>query len=352
MARITVVSFRLGGTDGVSIETAKWIGALRQLGHDVTLVAGEGSADHLLLGLAMNASAPPSLSELQRVIEGADTVIVENLASLPLNIGARDVLYDALDGRKALFHHHDLPWQREHFAHVEGPRDQATWSHVTINDLSRHQLAERGISATTIMNSFDCDPPRGDRDATRAALVIDDQRLMLLPTRAIPRKNIEGALLLAQELDAVLWLLGPAEDGYGPQLEQLLHDVAARIRWGVPEGTSIHDAYAACDLVVMPSTWEGFGNPVLESVTHRRPLAVNPYPVLLEIEAFGFNFFHLNETNDIETFLRSPDANYFERNLAVARTHFNVEDLPARLSAVLNLGESDIRESVDTSRRQ
>jgi len=352
MARITVVSFRLGGTDGVSIEASKWIDALRQLGHVVTLVAGEGRADHLLPGLAIYANSPPTLGELQSVVEDAQIVVVENLASLPLNVGARDVLYDALDGRNALFHHHDLPWQREQFAHFEGPRDQTTWRHVTINDLSRRQLAERGICATTIMNSFDCDPPPGDRDATRAALNLDDQRLVLLPTRAIPRKNIEGALRLARELNAVLWLLGPAEDGYGTQLELLLNDATVQLRLGMPEGASIHDAYAACDLVVMPSTWEGFGNPVLESVTHRRPLAVNRYPVLLEIEAFGFNFFHLNEMNDIERFLRDPEADYFAKNLAVARAHFNVENLPARLSPVLNLGESDVRESFDVTRIQ
>jgi hypothetical protein len=99
----------------------------------------------------------------------------------------------------------------------------------------------------------------------------------------------------------------------------------------------------------MPSTWEGFGNPVLESVTHRRPLAVNDYPVLLEIESYGFDFFKLYETNEINRFLREPKDSHFEENLNVAREHFNVKDLPKRLSALLKLRESDVRESVDTS---
>jgi glycosyltransferase involved in cell wall biosynthesis len=344
VARLVLMSFRLGGTDGVSIEAAKWKSALEQLGHRVHEVAGEGPVDVLVPGLAIGAARPPTLEQLQNAIRGADLVIVENLASLPLNVAAREVLYQALDGRAALFHHHDLPWQREHLAHLEGPRDQPRWRHVTINELSRRQLRERGIEATTLMNSFDCSPPRGNRERTRRALGLTGEVLVLLPTRAVPRKNVEGALELAQSLEAVLWLLGPAEDGYGPQLEGLLAATSVEVRRGLSDGTNVHDAYAACDLVVMPSTWEGFGNPVLESVTHRRPLALHRYPVAREIISYGFEFFKLSDVAAIKESLASPDEGLLTRNLEVAREHFNVANLPARLVEVLEPDMTSISE--------
>jgi glycosyltransferase involved in cell wall biosynthesis len=335
VAHLVVVSFRLGGNDGVSIEAAKWIDAFQQLGHHVTTLAGEGSADVVMSELAIGATAAPSFDDVSRNVKDADLVVVENFVSLPLNVAARDVLYEVLDGRRALFRHHDLAWQREQWRHEDAPRDQANWRHVTINDISRRELQERGVRATTIRNSFDCDPPSGQRADTREALGTTNECLVIMPSRAIPRKNIEGAFALCEELDAVLWLLGPAEDGYGPTLEALMEHAPLRVLRGLPEGFDVHDAYAASDLVVMPSTWEGFGNPVLESVTHRRPLAVYPYPVLSEIESFGFHFFRLDDVDGVQTFLRTPNDELIERNAMLAREHFNVAGLPSRLAPLL-----------------
>ena len=337
MARVGVVSFRLGGTDGVSIEAAKWCAALRSLGHEVATVAGEGPVDIVLPGLAIDAPSPPTRRELDEAVAGADVVIVENLASLPLNPAAREVLYDVLAGRRAIFHHHDLPWQRPNLAHLEGPRASPEWRHVTINDLSRRELASRGLHATTLMNSFDCDPPSGDRDATRRELAVGAGRLVLLASRALARKNVAGALELASSLGATLWILGPSEDDYEEELGRLVEHSGVDVRRGQLDGRTVHDAYAAADLVVMSSTWEGFGNPVLESVTHRRPLALYPYPVAREIVDHGFDFFDLGDVAGIAAELDAPDARRRERNLDIARRDFNVNDLPGRLREVVDL---------------
>ena len=312
------------------------MGAFRSLGHHVDSLAGEGNADVLLPGLAMTAETAPTASELERALKNVELVVVENLASLPLNAAARDVLYDVLEGRPSLFHHHDLPWQRPHLAHLEGPRDGPNWHHVTINELSRRELAERGIGATTIMNTFDCEPPRGRREITRLNLDVTDELLIVMPSRALARKNIQGALELCRALDAIFWLLGPAEDGYEDELSELFRVAPVEVRRGLGRDFNIHDAYAASDLVVMPSTWEGFGNPVLESVTHRRPLALYPYPVAEEITSYGFRFFGLRDVNVMKAFLGDVDYELYEHNLLIALEHFNLTSLPHRVGAVLD----------------
>ena len=335
-----MVSFRLGGSDGVSIEAAKWAWALGELGFEVRSVAGDGPVDQLLPGLAIDAAARPGASELHRALDGCDLVVVENLCSLPLNPAAAEVVWKVLAGRPAVFHHHDLPWQRTHLAHLPPPADDPAWRHVTINELSRRQLDHHGIAAVTMYNSFDPDPAPGRRLATRDALGVGPEPLVLQPTRAIPRKNVGVAVALAEALGAVYWLLGPAEDGYGPELERILAAARCPVVRGpaqLPDGgpMDIADAYAACDLVALPSSWEGFGNPAIESATYHQPLAIGPYPVGTELAAFGFEWFAADDPWPLTTWMESPDPGLLMRNAAVAREHFNLSDLPARLSSVV-----------------
>ncbi len=332
-----MVSFRLGGGDGVAVEAAKWAAALGDLGWKVRTVAGSGPVDSMLPGLAMDAAEPPTRDELDDALAEADLVVVENLCSLPLNPRASEVVAAACAGRPAVLHHHDLPWQRPHLAHLAPPPDDPAWAHVTINELSRTELAARGIGATTVYNAFDPDPAHGDRSRTRAALDVHDEvPLLLQPTRALARKNIAGAIAVAEALRGTYWLLGPAEDGYGPELERLVAHARCRVLLGEPDGgCSIADAYAACDAVLLPSFWEGFGNPSVESATYRRPLAVGPYPVAAELAAFGFQWFDAADPSRLAQWLRTPDMRVLTQNHRVAAEHFNLADLPDRLSRIL-----------------
>ena len=331
-----IVSFRLGGTDGVSVEAAKWKWALRQLGFEVRTVAGDGDADVLLPGLAIGASTPPPATAVETALDGAGLVVVENLCSLPLNPGAAGVVAGVLAGRRAVLHHHDLPWQRARLAGSPPPPTDPAWVHVTINDLSRAELAKNGISATTIRNTFDPDPPKGRRAATRRMLGVEPgRRLVVHPTRALERKGVPAALDLTAALGGEYWLLGPAEDGYGPELDRLLAATTVRVHRGLREAT-MADAYAAADVVAFPSSWEGFGNPVVEAALHRRPLAIHRYPVAAELEAFGFRWFDAGHAAPLAAWLERPDVDLLDHNQEVARRHFNQHHLPDRIAALFD----------------
>jgi mannosylglucosylglycerate synthase len=351
-----VVSFRLGGADGVAIEANKWEWALGRLGYDVRRVAGSiedaGRPDDIVLpGLGIDATAGDAApggidpAELAAALDGADLLIVENLCSLPLNVeAARAVTRAAAEHHgRVLFRHHDLPWQRRHLAHLTSelpPRIDGAL-HATINLRSRRELEARGFAgATTVHNYFDLDPPAGDRAATRAQFGFrDDELVVLQPSRAIERKNVPGAVRLASYLArrapdsrVRLWIAGPAEDGYADTLDRIIERADVPVTVG--RAGRVADAYAACDLVAFPSTWEGFGNPVIESIAARRACVAFPYPVLAEIVAAGVRCFSTEQPDVVLRFLAEPAARretYFDVNLRRARISFSLADLPAAI---------------------
>ena len=332
-----VVSFRLGGPDGVSVEATKWAWALGQLGFDIVEVC-----DARLPGLAIDALEPPTAREVEDALAGADLAVVENLLSLPLNPPASAVVARVLRGRPTIVRHHDLPWQRARFAGHPPPPDDPAWVHVTINDLSRGELAGHGMHATTVRNRFDTDEAPGDRAAGRAAAGVDPgERLLVQPTRAIARKDIPRAVALAEAADATLWIVGPAEEGYGAELDRLIAAARTRVvhRTAI---TSMADVYAAADAVTFPSTWEGFGNPTVESAIHRRALACGDYPVARELRAYGFEWLPTDDPRPLVELLAAADPGRVEamldRNAAVARQYFSLADLPAALDTLIPSG--------------
>jgi mannosylglucosylglycerate synthase len=267
--------------------------------------------------------------------------VVANLCSLPLHPPATEAVVAALQGRPAVLHHHDLPWQRPHLAATEGwPPDDPAWRHVTINELSRRQLSERGIQAVTIRNAFATDAAPGDRDGTRAALGLGaHDRLVLHPVRAIARKGVPRAVALAEGLGATYWLTGPAEEGYGTELAAILGRARCPVRHGgddLAAGWTMADAYAAADLVAFPSSWEGFGNPIVESALHRRPLAIGDYPVAREVAALGFEWLDPDDVTAVDAALRHPDDGVLDRNQALARQHFGLHRLVDDLRSLLH----------------
>lgn len=334
---IAVLSFRLGVADGVSVAAAQWVAALRRLGCQVRTVAGAGRADCLVPGLDFGACRPVRSRDLVTALHGVDLVVVENVCSLPLNPPVSEVVAGTLRGRNAVLRHHDLPWERDRYAHLQGwPPDDPRWQHVAISEHSARELARRGIDAAVSYHGYADTALCGDRTASRAALgVRPRQRLLLQPTRAIGRKNIAAGIALAEALDAVYWLTGPAEEGYATQLAGLLDRARCPVCRGLPRGLGMADAYAAADAVVLPSSWEGFGMPLIESALAQRPLAVSDYPVAVEVARLGFTWFPVADPAPLAGWFARPDPALLAANRELARRHFGPEALAGRLTRML-----------------
>ncbi|HEY0816181.1 MAG TPA: glycosyltransferase family 4 protein [Pseudonocardia sp.] len=336
--QVAIVSYRLGTADGVSVTAAQWVCALRQLGMRVRTVAGDGRPDVLIRGLAVESRRPPSHRELAAALDDVDLVVADNICSLPMNRAVGEALAAYLRGRPAVLRHHDLPWERERYAHLTGwpPQDPAWW-HVTINEMAREALAvRRGIRATTIYHGFDERPCPEQRAAVRRLIRVGEGPLVLQPTRAIARKGIDVGLALTAAIGGTYWITGPAEDGYQADLDALLSGAGVEHRRRLPFGVQMAGAYAASDVVAMPSSWEGFGLPLIEAALHRRPVAVGTFPVARELAKFGFEWFDAADPGPLRAFLADPDPALLDRNEAVARAHFGIDALARRLSLMLS----------------
>ena len=92
-------------------------------------------------------------------------------------------------------------------------------------------------------------------------------------------------------------------------------------------GCTVADAYAACDVVVLPSTWEGFGNPSVESapIVARWPSAAIPWRPSWPHSASDGSTPPIAR---LAAWLGDPDPGLVEHNHQVAATYFSQADLP------------------------
>ncbi len=273
---VGVVATRLAGTDGVSLETAKWVRVLDRLGHPATFFAGLlddqfrpgrevplayyrhpeileltarlfGSGVELAGGgpaggvtIARSPEISRRLAEIARHLHdeilafirdhAVELLLVENALAIPVHVplGMAITQVIAETGIPTVAHHHDLPWERQRFAvstiedilAASFPPRLPSIAHVVINSVQSQQLAWRaGLTSRVIPNvmEFEVAPPLPDAHArtARGALGIPDDHLFVLqPTRVVQRKGIEHAIELVRRLErpAVLVISHAAGD--------------------------------------------------------------------------------------------------------------------------------------------
>jgi len=247
--RIGFASTRLSGTDGVTLETRKWVSVLKDLGYECFFFAGESewSAEQSYIVeeahfkhpeiLAINANLFDNYTRssetsgkiqslrlhlkkhLYRFIDkfGVELLIVENALAMPMNIPLGLALTELIAETNipTIAHHHDFAWERSRFKVSVAsdyqfgvfPPILPSVHHVVINSYASKQLALRtGLSSTLMPNVMDFDhhPPKPDEyanDLRQALGITNDEYLLLQPTRIVPRKRIEMAIELARRLN-------------------------------------------------------------------------------------------------------------------------------------------------------
>jgi len=407
---IGFVSTRLAGTDGVSLETAKLASILARMGHQVFYCAGELEAEgppglqvpemHFAHPRARRihdeAFVGPAADDLRDRVYGMtaelkealatfverfsiEVLFPQNVLAIPLHLplGVALMEFIAETGVPTIAHHHDFYWERARFGTSAAPDilercfppDLPSIRHLVISSLAQAALHRRkAVSAWVLPNVFDFDAPLPARDSFSADLrqamgLRPGDRLLLQPTRVVPRKGIELSIELLRRLDdprCKLLITHPAGDegiGYLHRLRDLaeragvdMRYVADRfdaVRRMAPDGTrtySLWDGYLRADFVTYPSLVEGFGNALLETVYFRLPALVNRYPVYAaDIGPLGFDFVEIEGALTDEAVARVrgllDDADRrreaAEHNFALAREHFSYAVAERRLREVL-----------------
>lgn len=249
--KFALAHFRIGYTDGVSLEMDKWKKALEALGHEVIYIAGQGQNEAFIKIEDLNISSEQhrllfhhcyeSLDDydektlkddiesiakriedqLVKVIvkERIDYLIPNNILSLGLNIPSALGFKNAIikTGVKVINHHHDFYWERERYSKPT-TKDVKTYldqlfpfhheqvKHCVINKIAQNELYERKhIQSTIIPNVFDFTREKFNLDHFNNDLkdklgIKPNDIVFLQATRIEDRKAIELTIDVLEEV--------------------------------------------------------------------------------------------------------------------------------------------------------
>lgn len=280
--RIGFVSTRFAGTDGVSLETSKWVKVLEKLGHHCFYFAGkldtppersrlapEAFWEHPEIAPIQEAAfhlphRPPAITtSIHRLAARLkeqlyaflndfqiELLVVQNALAIPMNIPLGIALTELIGetGIPTIAHHHDFFWERKRFLtncvwdylNMAFPCTFPSVRHVVINSSGRHQLGTRtGVAAMLIPNVMDFANPPPPPDSYACTLreelgIAPDEYFILQPTRVVQRKGIEHAIELMHRLELLgikaRLVISHASGDEGNSYEQRVRDFAALLR--------------------------------------------------------------------------------------------------------------------------
>jgi glycosyltransferase involved in cell wall biosynthesis len=262
---IGFISFRIQGTDGVSLEISKWADVLEEMGHKCFYFSGlsDRPSDRSMVVEEAHFLEPENREYYHKFFNSTkrtreetkwihsrreffknhiyaflekfeiDLLIPQNLLSFPQNIPLSMALVEVIAETSipTIAHHHDFTWERKpllvnsiwDYITMAVPPNLESVQHVVINSSASQQMARRvGASSTIIPNVMDFENPPPEDDAyssdLREALGIEPDELFILqPTRVVQRKGIEHAIELVSRLGRKARLVishATGDDGY------------------------------------------------------------------------------------------------------------------------------------------
>ncbi len=320
-------------------------------------------------------------STLYRFVEkfDIDLLIPQNCLAIPMHVPLGIALTEFLSETRmpAIAHHHDFYWERTRFSvncipeylDMSFPPKLGNMRDVVINQEAQEQLALRkGCASLVIPNVFDFDnpPEKVDEyasDVRQELGLSEDDFFILQPTRVVPRKGIEQAIKLVSLLkDPRCKLVISHEAGdegyeYLGMLEQLakeegvdmrvVADRVGEVRQRDSDGRKIYtlwDLYHHADFVTYPSTYEGFGNALLEAIYFRKPVLINRYSIFVrDIEPKGFRLLTMDGfvtptiARQVRQILTDSDLSdeIVNHNYEVARQFYSYSTIRSNLRAFI-----------------
>jgi glycosyltransferase involved in cell wall biosynthesis len=320
-------------------------------------------------------------STLYRFVEkfDIDIIIPQNCLAIPMHVPLGIALTEFLSETRmpAIAHHHDFYWERTRFSvncipeylDMSFPPKLGNMRDVVINQEAQEQLALRkGSASLVIPNVFDFENPPEPVDDyasdVREELGLSkDDFFILQPTRVVPRKGIEQAIKLVSLLkDPRCKLVISHEAGdegyeYLGMLEQLakeegvdmrvVADRVGEVRQRDSEGRKVYtlwDLYHHADFVTYPSTYEGFGNALLEAIYFRKPVLINRYSIFVrDIEPKGFRLLTMDGfvtptiARQVRQILTDSDLceEVVNHNYEVARQFYSYSTIRSNLRAFI-----------------